>query len=42
MAGTVDQLEYTATEIRISLHTGRVRVRAGQVNRISGAISGAV
>ena len=37
-----DQLEYTAPEIWISLHTGRVRVRVGQVNRISSAISGAV
>ena len=42
VVATLDQLEYMAPEIQISYHTGRVRVRSGQVNRISGAFSSAV
>ena len=32
------QLEYMALGIRISYRTGKVRVRVGQVNRVSGAV----
>ena len=35
-------MEYMAPGIRISYRTGRVRVRVGQMNRVSGAVSGAV
>lgn len=35
---TSDQLEYTAPEFWISRPTARVRVRDGQVNRISIAV----